>query len=104
MREEGDGARGPFYCQTPHPLAGSTLLRAFRGAKYRNSQDIMLNGSMAGTVRRKQRPFTALDDVPIPEFLNKLPHLHEQRPRGWTAMIDAAGARALHELRPGAWL
>jgi hypothetical protein len=52
-----------------------------------------------------QRPLLSLDDVPVPDILNKLPYLHERRPRGSTAMIDAAGARArLHEVRPGAWL
>jgi len=52
-----------------------------------------------------QRPLPAIDDVPVPDILNRLPCLHEQRPRGSRAMIDAADARArLHEVRPGAWL
>jgi hypothetical protein len=39
------------------------------------------------------------------DILNRLPCLHDQRPRGSRAMIDAAGARArLREVRPGAWL
>jgi hypothetical protein len=47
----------------------------------------------------------SLDEVPVPEVLNGLPYLHEQRPRGSKAMIDFAGARArLHDVRPGAWL
>jgi hypothetical protein len=51
-----------------------------------------------------QRP-PSLDEVPVPDILNRLSYPHEQRPRGSTAMIDAAGARArLHEVRPGAWL
>jgi hypothetical protein len=41
-----------------------------------------------------QRPLPSLDEVPVPDILNKLPRLHEQRPRGSKAMIDAAGARA----------
>jgi hypothetical protein len=46
-----------------------------------------------------QRPLPAIHDVPVPDILNRLPCLHEQRPRGSTATIDAAGARArLHEL------
>ena len=47
----------------------------------------------------------SLDVVPVPGALNRLPHLHEQRPRGSKAMLDAAGARArLRDVRPGAWL
>src|SRR5262245_26610010 len=47
----------------------------------------------------------SLDVVPVPEALKKLPRLHENRPRGSKAMIDAAGAGArLREVRPGAWL
>jgi hypothetical protein len=38
-------------------------------------------------------------------ILNKLPSLHERRPRGSKPMIDVAGARArLCGVRPGAWL
>ena len=52
-----------------------------------------------------QRPLPLLDEAPVPDILNRLPYLHEQRPRGSTAMIDAAGARArLHGARPGGWL
>ena len=43
--------------------------------------------------------------VPVPEILTTLPYLHENRPRGSKAMIDAAGAGArLLDVRPGAWL
>jgi hypothetical protein len=47
----------------------------------------------------------SLDAVPVPAVLNTIPRLHEQRPRGSKAMLDAAGARArLRDARPGAWL
>jgi hypothetical protein len=60
---------------------------------------------MDGRHGSSQRPLPSLDEVPVPDILNRLPYLHEQRPRGSKAMIDAAGARArLHEARPGAWL
>jgi hypothetical protein len=43
--------------------------------------------------------------VPVPDILYRLPYLHEDRPRGSKAMLDAAGARArLRDVRPGAWL
>lgn len=46
-----------------------------------------------------------IDEIPIPEILELLPVLHENRPRGSKAMLDAAGARSrLAALRPGAWL
>jgi hypothetical protein len=46
-----------------------------------------------------------LDVVPVPDVLYGLPYLHEERPRGSKAMLDAAGARArLRDVRPGAWL
>ena len=52
-----------------------------------------------------QRLLPPLDEVPVPDILNRLPYLHEQRPRGSKAMIDAASASArLREVRPGAWL
>lgn len=45
------------------------------------------------------------EDVPIPRALQELPVLSEGRPRGATAMLDAAGARhRLADCRPGAWL
>jgi hypothetical protein len=45
------------------------------------------------------------DVVPVPDVLYRLPYLHEDRPRGSKAMLDAAGARArLQDVRPGAWL
>ena len=45
------------------------------------------------------------DLVPVPEILTVLPPLHDNRPRGSKAMIDAHGARArLRDVRPGAWL
>jgi hypothetical protein len=46
-----------------------------------------------------------VDVVPVPDILYSLPYLHEDRPRGSKAMLDAAGARArLRVVRPGAWL
>jgi hypothetical protein len=52
-----------------------------------------------------QSSLPPVDVVPVPEILSKLPYLHEDRPRGSKAMLDAAGARArLRDARPGAWL
>jgi hypothetical protein len=52
-----------------------------------------------------QATLPSADVVPVPDVLNTLPFLHEDRPRGSKAMIDAAGARArLRDVRPGAWL
>ena len=46
-----------------------------------------------------------VDVVPVPDILYRLPYLHEDRPRGSKAMLDAAGAQArLRDVRPGAWL
>ena len=54
---------------------------------------------------RHTSPLPPIDVVPVPEILNRLPYLHEDRPRGSKAMLDAAGARArLRDVRPGAWL
>jgi hypothetical protein len=36
----------------------------------------------------------AVSEVPVPDVLFSLPRLHEQRPRGSKAMIDAHGARS----------
>ena len=50
-------------------------------------------------------PLPPVEQVPVPDILNQLPYLHEHRPRGSKAMLDAAGARArLQDARPGAWL
>ena len=39
------------------------------------------------------------------DILYTLPYLHENRPRGSKAMLDAAGAKArLQDVRAGAWL
>jgi hypothetical protein len=46
-----------------------------------------------------------LADMPVPGALLSLPFPHPDRPRGATAMLDAAGAKArLRGCRPGAWL
>jgi hypothetical protein len=45
------------------------------------------------------------EEVPIPAVLFELPRLHENRPRGSKAMIDAQGAGfRLADCRPGAWV
>jgi hypothetical protein len=52
-----------------------------------------------------QSPLPPVEVVPIPDFLQTTPSLHENRPRGSKPMIDVAGASArLRDLRPGAWL
>jgi hypothetical protein len=52
-----------------------------------------------------QSSLPPVDVLPVPDILYRLPHLHEDRPRGSKAMLDAAGARArLRDVRPGAWL
>ena len=52
-----------------------------------------------------QSSLPSVDVVQVPDILYRLPYLHENRPRGSKAMLDAAGARArLRDLRPGAWL
>jgi hypothetical protein len=52
-----------------------------------------------------QTVLPGIDEIPIPEILELLPVLHENRPLGSKAMLDAAGARSrLAALRPGAWL
>ena len=58
---------------------------------------------MEGTAASIQLP--PMDDIPVPDILLELPYLHPDRPRGASAMIDAAGAKArLRGCRPGAWL
>src|SRR5262249_61097211 len=48
-----------------------------------------------------QTPLPPLEMVPVPDILYRLPYLHEDRPRGSKAMLDAAGAQArLRDLRP----
>ncbi|MBT5239167.1 MAG: hypothetical protein HOL61_01120 [Rhodospirillaceae bacterium] len=48
----------------------------------------------------------SIEEVPIPASIKKLTeHAVSARPRGATAMIDAAGANhRLKDCRPGAWL
>jgi hypothetical protein len=47
----------------------------------------------------------SVDVVAVPDILNRMPYLHQDRPRGSKAMIDAHGAKArLRDTRPGAWL
>jgi hypothetical protein len=60
---------------------------------------------MDGRHGSSQQLLPSLDEVPVPDILNRLPFLHEQRPRGTKAMIDIHGASArLRGVRPGAWL
>ena len=40
-----------------------------------------------------REPLPSIDQVPIPAVLFTLPCLHEDRPRGSTAMIDTQGAK-----------
>jgi hypothetical protein len=50
-------------------------------------------------------PLPTIEIEPIPAILNQLPRLHDDRPRGSKAMLDAGGASArLRSARPGAWL
>jgi hypothetical protein len=52
-----------------------------------------------------QSTLPPVEVVPVPDILRRLPYLHEDRPRGSKAMLDAAGARArLRDVRPDAWL
>ena len=52
-----------------------------------------------------KKQLSSLCALPVPEVLLALPRLHPDRPRGITAMIDAAGAKhRLALVRPGAWL
>jgi hypothetical protein len=47
----------------------------------------------------------SLDQIPVPAVLLTLPYLHDDRPRGSKAMLDASGAQhRLANCRPGAWL
>jgi hypothetical protein len=60
---------------------------------------------MDGRHGSAQSTLPPVDVVPVPDILHRLPYLHEDRPRGSRAMLDAAGARArLRDVRPGAWL
>jgi hypothetical protein len=60
---------------------------------------------MDGRHGTAKEPLSPVDQVPIPAILFELPHLHENRPRGSKAMIDAHGARhRLANCRRGAWL
>ena len=60
---------------------------------------------MDGRHGSAQQPLPSVDVEPVPDILYSLPYLHEHRPRGSKAMLDAAGARArLRDVRPGAWL
>jgi hypothetical protein len=46
-----------------------------------------------------------VDIQPIPDVMRRLPRLHDDRPRGSKAMLDAGGASArLRGARPGAWV
>jgi len=60
---------------------------------------------MDGRHGSAQATLPSVDVVPVPDVLNTLPFLHEDRPRGSKAMLDAAGAQErLRDVRPGAWL
>ena len=52
-----------------------------------------------------REPLPPIEQVRIPVVLFTLPCLHEDRPRGSKAMIDAQGAKLrLSNCRPGAWV
>jgi hypothetical protein len=77
---------------------------AFHGAKCPSSRALTL-AWIDGRHGSAQSSLPPVDVVPVPDLLYRLPYLHESRPRGSKAMLDAAGARArLRDLRPGAWL
>ena len=60
---------------------------------------------MDGRHGSAQTMLPSVDVVPVSDVLNTLPFLHEDRPRGSKAMLDAAGAQErLRDVRPGAWL
>jgi hypothetical protein len=60
---------------------------------------------MDGRHGSAQAPLPSVDAFPVPEILHRLSPLHEDRPRGSKAMIDAAAAGArLRHVRPGGWL
>ena len=72
-----------------------------RGARVRASPC----GMDGRSARFAQTMLPPIEVVPVPDVLNTLPRLHEDRPRGSKAMLDAAGARArLCDVRAGAWL
>src|ERR1019366_10519831 len=59
---------------------------------------------MDGRHGAAKEPLPSIDQVPIPAVLFTLPCLHEDRPRGSKATIDAQGAKLrLSNCRPGAW-
>ena len=52
-----------------------------------------------------REPLPSIGQVPIPAVLFTLPCLHEDRPRGSSAMIDTQGAKLRpSNCRPGAWV
>ena len=60
---------------------------------------------MDGRHGSAQTMLPPIEVVPVPDVLNTLPRLHEDRPRGSKVMLDAAGALArLCDVRAGAWL
>lgn len=59
---------------------------------------------MDGRHGSAKQAMLSIGQTPIPAVLFNLPQLHEDRPRGTKAMIDAHGARCrLANCRPGAW-
>ena len=76
------------------------------GVPWRAAADrAYLCGMMDGRHGSAQSLLPSVDVVPVPDILNRLPYLHEDRPRGSKVMLDVAGAQArLRDVRPGAWL
>jgi hypothetical protein len=59
---------------------------------------------MDGRHGSAKSPLPSSELVPVPDILDRLPYLHDRRPRCSKAMLDAAGARVrLRDVRPGAW-
>src|SRR3954470_20013357 len=60
---------------------------------------------MDGRHGSAKQTLPSIEHTPVPAVLFSLPRLHENRPRGSKAMIDAQGAKfRLADCRPGAWL
>jgi hypothetical protein len=129
LPEQGGSRKGmrPFGNETGRakvspPVNGGFFMSKKNGYSYRSERepDLTPAGVLWSDVPEFARPYVAwmdgrygsaksplpsLDLVPVPDILNRLPCLHEDRPRGSKAMLDAAGASArLRDVRPGAWV
>jgi hypothetical protein len=101
---EGFLCRRKGKLRSPQTADPSLRPPAFHGAKLSEfaRADVAWIDSRHGSAQSSLPP---VDVLPVPDILYRLPYLHENRPRGSKAMLDAAGARArLRDVRPGAWL